>query len=74
MTGIDTPRELWTRAMLRLGLVLAAIAIVPVIIDLFLLRGAAALIASLCLFMVGPLAILSLAIGGMLWVWGRLRG
>ena len=73
MTPISDPLTFWMRATLRLGLVLAALAIVPAIVDFVFFKGAAIVIAIIAIYTLAPLAALSLLVGSALWLVKRLR-
>ena len=67
------PLTFWTRALIRLGVVLALCALGPMTIDIFFFHGAAAVLAALALYMLAPLAVICLGVGGVLWFIGWSR-
>jgi hypothetical protein len=67
------PLAFWAGALLRLGLVLALVAVAPTAIDILFLKGAAIVLATMALYMLAPLAVISLVAGAGLWVADKLR-
>ncbi len=67
------PLVFWSQVLTRLGLVLAALAVAPAVIDILIFKGAAAVVAVLALYALVPLALLSLVAGGGLWVVNRFK-
>lgn len=73
MTPVGDPLTFWMRAAWRLGLVLAALSILPAVIDYIFFKGAAIVIAIIALNTLAPLAVLTLLVGAGLWVVRKLR-
>lgn len=67
------PLTFWSRVLLRLGIVLAVLAVAPAAIDFVVFKGGAIVLATIALYTLAPLAALSLLIGAGLWVWSRFR-
>ncbi len=74
MTPISDPLTFWMRTTFRLGLVLAALAIVPAIVDFVFFKGQAVVIAIIAIYTLAPLAVLALLVASALWLVRRLRG
>ena len=70
---VKDPLTYWTRVFLVLGLVLLVLAVVPAVIDFTLLNGSLVVVAIIALSALGPLAVLFVVIGAILWVIGKLR-
>ena len=74
MTSLfSDPLTFWSRVLIRLGLVLGALAVGPAVVDFLFFRGGAVVIATIAIYTLAPLAVLSLALGLALWVWRALR-
>ena len=74
---MDRPLTLWARLTLRLGLVLAAIGILPALAEQLLFPGFGGALPALLLLSVMPLALLVLAAAAILYLAvlvRRLRG
>lgn len=65
---MDRPLTLWAKALLRLGLVLLAIGILPALLVQYLFTGFDALIPAMLLVSVAPIGGLSLAIAVILFL------
>ena len=70
---MDRPLTLWARLLLRLGLVLLALGIVPAVLVQYVFTGFDALIPALLLFSAAPLGALVLLIALILFLaaWAR---
>jgi hypothetical protein len=74
---MDRPLTVWAKMLLRLGLVLLAIGVLPALLVQFVFTGFDALIPALLLFSVAPLGAVALAIAVILFLaaWAqRSRG
>lgn len=65
---MDRPLNVWARLMLRLGLVLLAIGVLPALLVQYVLTDIDGLIPALLLFSVAPLGALALAIAAILFL------
>ena len=67
------PLTFWSRVLIRLGLVLGLLAVGPAAIDYLVFGGAAIVLATMALYTLLPLAVISLAGGLVVWIIGRLK-
>ena len=70
---MDRPLTVWARMLLRLGLVLLAIGVLPALIVKYVLVDIDALIPALLLFSVAPLGVLALAVAVILFLVAWVR-
>ena len=74
MTNLfSDPLTFWSRVLIRLGLVLGLLAVGPAVVDYLVFGGAAIVLATMALYTLLPLAVLSLAAGILVWAIGKWR-
>lgn len=71
--GLSEATRAWGLVLLRLGLLLLAIGVLPALVQATVLPGLPPLIPLMLLWSVAPLGLLSLAIGAVLLLVGLLR-
>lgn len=70
---MERPLTLWAKALLRLGLVLLAIGVLPALLVQYVFSGFDALIPAMLLVSVAPIGGLSLAIAVILFLVALVR-
>ena len=70
---MERPLTLWAKALLRLGLVLLAIGVLPALLVQYVFTGFDALIPAMLLFSAAPLGALILAIALILFLVALVR-
>ena len=70
---MDRPLTIWAKMLLRLGLVLTALAVVPAFLVQYVFTGLDALIPAMLLFTVAPLGGLALVIALILFLAAWVR-
>ena len=70
---MDRPLTIWAKALLRLGLVLLAIGVLPALLVQYVFTGFDALIPAMLLFSAAPLGALILAIALILFLVALVR-
>jgi hypothetical protein len=70
---MERPLTLWARMLLRLGLVLLAIGVVPALLVQYVFTGFDALIPAMLLVSVAPIGALSLAVALILFLVALVR-
>jgi hypothetical protein len=70
---MERPLTLWAKALLRLGLVLLAIGVLPALLVQYVFTGFDALIPAMLLVSVAPIGGLSLAIAVILFLVALVR-
>ena len=70
---MDRPLTVWAKALLRLGLVLLALGVVPALLVQYVFTGFDALIPAMLLFSVAPIGGLCLAVAIILFLAALVR-
>lgn len=70
---LSTPRAIWVGGLARLGLVLLALGVLPILAVRYVLAGLDPLLPLLLFFAVTPLALLALAAALILFLAGLAR-
>jgi polyferredoxin len=70
---MDRPLKLWAMMLLRLGLVLLAVGVVPALLVQYVFTGFDALIPAMLLFSAAPLGALVLLVALILFLAGLVR-
>jgi polyferredoxin len=70
---MDRPLKLWAMMLLRLGLVLLAVGVVPALLVQYVFTGFDALVPAMLLFSAAPLGALVLLVALILFLAGLVR-